>query len=158
MASFLDNLISQTSIPALEQLMQFTAARHDVLVSNIANIDTPGYQAQDLSVADFQQALTKALKDGASRPVLGSGQAGVFGPGNSSLVLRGRQVRTDAAGRLVANPEPAEKFNVTFHDRGNRSVEKEMSALAENTLAYNIAAELLRNQFATLKMAIRQKL
>ncbi len=146
MPSFLDNLIGQTAIPALERLMQFAAARHEVLVNNIANIDTPGYLAMDLPVADFQQALAKAIKDGAARP----------GPG-AALALRGRQIRTDETGRLVATPRPAEDFNVTFHDRGNRSVEKEMSALAENTLTYNIAAELLRSQFAALKTAIRQK-
>lgn len=147
MASFIDNLIGRTSIPALEQLMQFAAARHQVLVGNIANIDTPGYLARDLSVADFQQALGKALSEQSAGP----GRGG-------ALVLRGRQVRTGSDGRLQFRPAPAENFNVTFGDRANRHVEKEMSALAENALTYNIAAELLRSQFEGLKKAIRQKM
>lgn len=151
MASFIDNLIGRSGIPALEQLMQFTAARHEVLVNNIANIDTPGFLAQDLSVKDFQDALAKAL---ASRPVPGPGSAA----GSSSLVLRGRQVRTGSDGRLHTAPAPSQQFNVTFHDGGNRQVEKEMAAMAENALAYNIAAELLRGQFAALKTAVRQRL
>jgi flagellar basal-body rod protein FlgB len=144
MASFIDNLISQTSVPALAQLMQFTAARHELLVNNIANFDTPGYRVEDLSVTDFQQALAKALDQGPGR--------------TGSLQLSGRQVHTDGSGHLSVRPEPVEQYNVVYQDQANRHVEKEMAALAENTLTYNIAAELLKAQFVQLKTAIRQKL
>jgi flagellar basal-body rod protein FlgB len=144
MADFVNRLIGQTGVPALEQLMRFTAARHEVLVNNIANIDLPGYRVQDLSVADFQQALAKALEN--------RGTAG--GP----LVLAGRQVRSGPDGRLMARPQPAEGFDVVFGDQANRQVEREMAALAENTLTHNVAAELLRFQFNQVRTAIRQKL
>ena len=47
-------LFQSTTIPALEQVVNFTEARHNVLAGNIANVDTPGYKARDLSVEDFQ--------------------------------------------------------------------------------------------------------
>lgn len=144
MSSFIDNLVSKTSIPVLEQLMQFAAARHQLLVNNIANADTPGYRVQDLSVSDFQQTLAKALANRDSN--------------GGALVLRGRQVKTDpATGRLVTSPEAGASSEVTFHDGANRQIEKEMALLAENTLSYNIAAELLKGQFNALKSAIRQR-
>jgi flagellar basal-body rod protein FlgB len=143
MSNFIDRLMSQTTMPALEQVVQFTAQRHQVLVNNIANLDTPGYVAQDLSMSDFQDALAKALGDQQA--------------GGGPLMLSGRQVKTDSAGRLTTTPQPVSDLSVTFHDKGTRQVEKEMTALAENTLTYNIAAELLRNQYNTLKMAIRQR-
>ena len=143
MANFIDRLISETNVPVLEQVLQFTAQRHQVLVNNIANIDTPGYVAQDLSMSDFQNALAKALGE----------QQTSGGP----LMLSGQQVKTDASGRLTTTPQPVSGLGVTFHDGASRQVEKEMTALAENTLTYNIAAELMRDQFNQLKTAIRQK-
>ena len=50
------------TIPVLEQLVQFTQARHEVLAGNIANLGTPGYVARDLSVADFQARLQDAIE------------------------------------------------------------------------------------------------
>ncbi len=141
---FIDQLIGQTSVPVLEQLMSFTAARHELLVDNIANLDTPGFRVRDLSVSDFQRAMTKAIRQ---RDRTGG-----------RLVLSGEQVRTGPDGRLLARPGPAEGHDLLFHDQANRQVEREMSALAENTLTYNLAAELLRRQFESLKTAIRQRL
>ena len=140
---FIDQLLSQTAVPMLEQVMQFTAARHNVLANNIANIDVPGYRMQDLPVADFQQALRRAADEKAP---------------TGRLVLNGRAVRTGDDGRLVVQPTATPGHNFLHVDQGNRQVEKQMTALAENTLTYNIAAELLRKQFDGLKTAIRQRM
>ena len=42
-------------MPVLEQVVNFTEARHGVLAGNIANLDTPGYKTRDLSPALFQE-------------------------------------------------------------------------------------------------------
>ncbi|MCG3180680.1 MAG: hypothetical protein BIFFINMI_03043 [Phycisphaerae bacterium] len=137
----LDQLVNQTTIPVLTQVMQFAAARHEQLTQNIANIDTPGYKVRDLSVSDFQQSLAKALDE--------------RGRNSGRLVLGGRQVRTGRDGRTAYHAMPVEGNNVLFGDGANRQIERQMAALAENTLTYNTAAELLRVQFAQLKVAIR---
>lgn len=49
------------SLPALEAILRFTAARHKAIASNIANADTPGYRAVDLPAGEFRRALDQAL-------------------------------------------------------------------------------------------------
>jgi flagellar basal body rod protein FlgB len=46
---------------ALEETVAFSERRHAVLAGNLANMDTPGYQARDLSVDDFQTSLKSML-------------------------------------------------------------------------------------------------
>ncbi|MEZ9708840.1 flagellar basal body rod protein FlgB [Vibrio breoganii] len=41
------------------QMLQFRASRMEVIASNIANVDTPGYQAKSLS---FDAAMAQASK------------------------------------------------------------------------------------------------
>ncbi len=66
----LSGLFQNTTIPVLEQVVNFSQARHNVLAGNIANVDTPGYKARDLSVEDFQSRLTAAIQQ-RSRPSTG---------------------------------------------------------------------------------------
>ena len=138
---FFDQLINQTSIPVLGKVMNFAAARHEQLAHNIANIDTPGYKVRDLSVADFQNALAKAIDNRDDN--------------GGRLVLKGRQVRTGNDGTTLYRPADVTAHNLLFHDLANRQIEKQMAALAENTLTYNMTAELMRTQFEGLKKAIR---
>ena len=57
----LSSLFQSSSLPVLEQVVNFTEARHGVLAGNIANIDTPGYKTRDLSPELFQQRLQEAI-------------------------------------------------------------------------------------------------
>src|SRR4029079_7600718 len=58
----LSSMFQSSSIPVLEQVVNFTEARHGVLAGNIANLDTPGYKTRDLSPALFQQRLKEAIE------------------------------------------------------------------------------------------------
>jgi flagellar basal-body rod protein FlgB len=52
-------------IPMLQQLtgyLQLTNQRQQLIVSNMANIDTPGYHSQDL---DFQGAMQQVVNEGS---------------------------------------------------------------------------------------------
>jgi flagellar basal-body rod protein FlgB len=57
-------MFQSTAIPTLEQVVDFAQARHHLLAGNVANIDTPGYRARDLSLENFQQALKEAIGAG----------------------------------------------------------------------------------------------
>lgn len=50
---------------SLEQYMNVISLRQKLVVSNIANADTPGYKTQDL---DFQSSFQAALDGGAPQP------------------------------------------------------------------------------------------
>src|SRR6266850_5203961 len=90
-----------TSIPVLEQVVNFSEARHNVLAGNIANMDTPGYQVRDLSPQRFQELL----KEGIARR--DHERAGPFA-GSDGTALR--QVGANLQG-------------VLFHDLSNDNIE-----------------------------------
>lgn len=46
----------------LDEMIQATALRHRVLAANVANVETPGYQAQEVT---FAQALDEARGPGS---------------------------------------------------------------------------------------------
>ena len=45
-------------VPMLERYLELTSKRHQLLVSNMANVDTPGYQTRDI---DFRGELRRAM-------------------------------------------------------------------------------------------------
>ena len=122
----LGDLINNTSMPTLERLIAFTEQRHDLLVNNIANIDTPGYKVKDLDVRKFQQDMSEAIKNRSTQQNTGSAQ----------------QAKID--------------FNqyVLFHDGNNRSIEKQMTAITKNSVMHNAAVELLKSRYQLLERAI----
>ena len=44
-------MIEDRMFPVLENLLSLTSKRQQVLAANVANIDTPGYRAKDVSFA-----------------------------------------------------------------------------------------------------------
>ncbi len=58
---------------SLSNALQLRAHRQQVLASNIANADSPGYQARDF---DFAAALTQANAGGQSASTVGVSHAG----------------------------------------------------------------------------------
>src|SRR3954470_12818578 len=58
----LSSLFQSSSLPVLEQVVNFTESRHGVLAGNIANLDTPGYKTRDLSPELFQEKLKEAVE------------------------------------------------------------------------------------------------
>ena len=90
----------------LEHMLDVAAFRNKVLTSNIANADTPGYKAKDIS---FQREMEKA--------------AGT--EGNTSF---------DIYESATTMPN---------RDGNTVNVNIEMAKVAENTLVYDTAAQLL---------------
>src|SRR6187397_1800153 len=58
----LSSIFQSSTLPVLEQVVNFTEARHGVLAGNVANLDTPGYKTRDLSPAEFQEKLKEAIE------------------------------------------------------------------------------------------------
>lgn len=57
--------MSEVSTPLmglLERFLDVTSQRHKLVVSNMANVDTPGYHTKDL---DFRSELARAVSAGA---------------------------------------------------------------------------------------------
>lgn len=141
----IDKLLSSSSIGLLERTLSFTEQRHEVIVQNIANVSTPGYIQQDVSVSDFQQSLSDAIDrqrasyNTALAPE--STDTVEFSPASSTLQIKPQSVVTSPA----------------FHDRGIRSPERLMTDLADNAQAHNMAAQMLRGRYETVRQAISMK-
>lgn len=130
---FFSKMLNQDSQPVLEQMLQFTAARHKVLAENIANIDTPNYRQKDLSVEKFQQVMQERLERRTTAPV-------------------GSVTFDDVNGELT-NPNDG----ILFHDGNNRSAEQLMSEFAKNAMMHNMAVEMLRKQYSMMEMALKER-
>lgn len=134
----LSQLFAGTPIPALEQVVNFSQARHAVLAGNIANFDTPGYRVRDLSPERFQSRLTDALKRRDAQGPVSPGELNVF----PSRQLK--HVSQDMEGLL-------------FHDDSNGALEQQVAALAKNQQQHNLAIAVMTNQFRLLQAAITER-
>src|ERR1700722_16645063 len=130
---FIDRLMNVGPEPVLEQMLRFTEAREGLIAGNIANVSTPGYRQQDLSVDKFQQALRDRVN-----------QQQASGPG----AVEFDDISADAE-------EPSK--GIMFHDGNNRSMEQLMTENAKNALMHNLVVELLRKQYATMSMALKEQ-
>lgn len=131
---FVSRLINQGNAPLIEQMLQFTAARHKLLAENIVNVSTPGYIQKDLSLSKFQAKLRDRVVIRRNAPL---GSIGF----------------DDIRGELE-HP----RHGILFHDRNNRSMEHLVSEQAKNALMHQLAVELLRKQYASLEAALRERI
>jgi len=141
-----ESLLNRGSLPVLQQVMSFTEARHNVLANNISNMDTVGYKMKDLPAAEFFDSLSEAVERRKSG-----------GAGARLEIQPTSNLSWDQNGNLQARPIEVEN-NIMFHDRNNRFVEKQMSLMAKNAILHNMAAEMLKQQYDQLEMAIRGRL
>ena len=138
-------LFQSTTIPMLQEAVNFAQTRHPVLAGNLANMDTPGYQARDLSVEDFQQKL-KAAVDEKRRP-RESLLSEPWSPGGLGV---GRSKSPMA--EVSENPK-----TITRHDKGEIRLEHEVTEITKNQMQHNLALTLLVNQFRLLQTAISER-
>jgi len=114
--------------------LSLQAQRAKVLASNIANADTPNYQAKDF---DFTQALAQATAQSSSAPS-----------------------RTDPAhlpGSGAAGPAPALQYRQPLQaalDGNTVDLDTERAAFAENSVRYEATLRFLNGQIKTMLTAI----
>jgi flagellar basal-body rod protein FlgB len=135
-----DSWLSNSTLPVLEQSAAFAQRRHQLLAGNLANIDTPDYQTRDLSVQDFQTQLRAATDP--SQPV-----ATTYVPGKGQQPISKQQAIDKA--RDVGT-------QILYHDGGDVSLEQQVTEIAKNQSMHNTAIALMRSQFQTLQVAIRE--
>lgn len=125
------------TISILEKSLDMRSMKHNLLVSNIANKDTPNYKAFDLAVEEEMQKLTGT---------------------NKTVSLWKTQ-----DGHLGANGETYSEVSITKSSNGFEQnidgntvdIEKEMTNLAENNLLYDAMAQIMRKKLQGLKVAIQ---
>ena len=132
-------LFNATTIPVLEQVASFSQARHHVLAGNLANLDTPGYQARDLPIGAFQGQLKQAIEARDRQPSA-----------------------TSIAATMHQKQSPFQNVQrgleaIVRHDDVNVGLEQQVAEMNKNQLTHNLAMSVLGNQFRLLGAAISER-
>ena len=118
--------------------MDLRSEKHDLIVSNIANKDTPGYKAFDIMVEEaIQQKDT----------------------GQQFELTRTHPSHRHGRKRGFDNRHIYQIEKGPFSDgkKGNTvDLDKEMGKLSENSLLYNVTAHILSKKISVLKTAISE--
>ena len=140
----MSDLIPPTlTMKMLERSLDLMAQRHQVLLGNVANEETPRFKAKDL---EFQAVLTSIGQPGAGAlPVARSDAA----PHPRHLLLPGQ---SDGTSPPVLKELPQTSFGL---DKNTVSIEKTMAALHDNSTLYSAASQILSRKFQGLLAAIR---
>jgi flagellar basal-body rod protein FlgB len=136
------NLFDSTTIPVLQEMVNFNQARHTILAGNIANMDTPGYKVHDLSVEDFQSRLHQAIeerrKPAQSPESFSSGETGMTNTAPMAEVAKNTKT-------------------ILHHDQNNVGIEYQVTEMVKNQMQHNMALSLMVKQFRLLETAISEK-
>ncbi len=136
------NLFDSTTIPVLQQVVNFSQARHTVLAGNIANMDTPGYKVRDISVEDFQSRLQQAITQRRQPPQ----SVETLSPGEEGLT------RAEPLAEVAKNSK-----TILHHDQNNVGIEHQVTEMVKNQMQHNLALALMVKQFHLLETAISEK-
>ena len=130
-------LFQQAHLDQVKHALGIYARRHRVVAENIANVETPGFRAQEYR---FEEYL-----DGASRQLQGL----TTHPGHLSI---GR--------RDIGQVEGNAAYRKSYYDNGinNVDIDREMTDLTTNDLAYRLATRLLSMKYNILRGAITGRL
>ncbi|MFN0059565.1 MAG: flagellar basal body rod protein FlgB [Planctomycetota bacterium] len=147
MSGVFGEFLAHGAMPAMEATLRFTEARHRLILSNIANVDTPGYRRLDLDVSRFQRDLKTALRDGRDSELT----ATEFAAGAHRRVSTRQAALTTSYRPRLAYEGPVR------HDENSISPEREMAVLAMNAGTYSRMAALLRKAYGQLRAVIGEK-
>lgn len=140
----LSTVFNRGSIPVLEALMRFSTIRHKAIANNVANVDTPGYKALDVSESQFEKALARAFEDRRHSP------AGIFempSVGGIHQTPRGLEIPI----------LPATQTGILRHINNNVDLDLEMGRMVKNASLHAVASTLLTHEFSQLRSAIQER-
>ena len=143
-------LFESSTLPVLEQVVNFTEARHGVLAGNIANLDTPGYRSQDLSTAKFKTKLKDAVESRQREMALAK-RAPYPSPDGAVT----RTITASGHDELATVTDTVK--GMLRHDDNNTSLEEQISEIAKNQSQHNLALSLMNAQFRLLRAAITER-
>jgi flagellar basal-body rod protein FlgB len=117
--------------------LSLQAQRAKVLASNIANADTPNYQAKDF---DFSQALSRATQAASQNP---------------GVPVQTHPAHLSTSG--AAAPTPVLQYRQPLQpalDGNSVDLDTERAAFAENSIRYEASLRFLNGQIKTMLSAI----
>lgn len=128
-----DMKIFDKSMVLLQKVLDLRLQNQQVIASNIANADTPGYSPVHL---EFEEELQKAAAIPEKSPVKTH---------NTHFPINGGNLESVQA-KLVRTPSKS-----GIGDGNSVKVNQEMVSLAENQLLYEAAVQILNKKLGLLK-------
>lgn len=124
-----------------QEALNLRAERQEILAANIANADTPGYQARDI---DFASELKKVMERGRA------GTSGVALSLTSERHIPAQNLSSTATDLLYRIPDqPAMDGNTVDMDR-------ERTQFADNSLQYQTGLTVLGGQIKGMMSVLQQ--
>ncbi len=123
-----------------EAALSLRAKRQEVLASNIANADTPGYKARDI---DFASALQNALKPAATPAQLATT--------NAAHLASAKDGSTLADGTPVLFRSQIQNSA----DSNTVDMDSERNAFADNGLRYEAGITMINHQIRAMLAAVQ---
>jgi flagellar basal-body rod protein FlgB len=133
------NLFDNT-ISLLSRSLDLRSRKHELILENVANADTPNYKPFEMNVEEALRRQTQEApplqlertdaRDLPGRPMNDESAAGIVSAGDDPLLLRG--------------------------DHNGVDIDAEMSALAKNSLLYKASAQIVGTKFKWLRDAITE--
>jgi len=132
------NRMAMTDLPlcqALKSKMQWHQTRQGVLAENIANADTPGYQARDVKEYTFQDHIGRQAF------------------GLSTATTTSGHIAATISGQGAVKAEEQDTFEIT--PSGNSVVlEEQMMKITENQMDYQAATTLYTKGLGLIRTAL----
>jgi flagellar basal-body rod protein FlgB len=128
--------LQDRTMEAMASYMTRLSKRQQVVASNIANIDTPGYRTKDIS---FYATIEELLAPG-------------------TIPLKTTHPEHNSMQELKFTPVEPEVFEPDGlpmrPDRSNVDLDREMLKLSETSFGYSMMAQVLKGKFRTIASSI----
>ena len=123
-----------TTIKSIAAALDFRQVRNEIVSSNIANAETPGYKAKRL---DFERALQRAIDIDLTETL---------------KTTDPRHYNVGGGGFDNLAPAFYQDPNGVVSENGNTvNRDDEMARMAENKIMYDAAIQLMKKKFGILK-------
>lgn len=116
-------------------ILNLRQQRQEIIATNVANADTPGYKARRL---EFEEALKDAMPPPDALPIARTSRGHMPMPYSEPVI-----------GEIQAVETPIPKG-----DRNSVDLEQEMARQTANQLLYNYATQSIGGQIGTMRMLI----
>lgn len=129
--------VNDKTLQALSAATKFREMRQEIISSNIANKDVPGFKAKRI---DFESALARALDV----------------DGNMAMKTEdGKHFNVGNGGFNNLAPETYEDTSGVVSENGNTvDAQEEMALMAENKIMYDALVQLMNKKLGLMKYAI----
>ncbi|MDI9571112.1 MAG: flagellar basal body rod protein FlgB [Pseudomonadota bacterium] len=121
------------TVDVLSGMLNYRSRRHQVLLSNIANLDVPEYRAAELTLKNVKEGNSSAMP-----------------PVSLKTTQRGHMPsRGMTSDGIIGDVELKTQ-------EGKVSLDREMASVSENHLMYNATIEMLARKFRSLNTVLKE--